>query len=529
MSQVTLQAEPEARRIVIVGGGTAGWLAAWVIRERLGKLAPAELVMVESSKIPTIGVGEGTTALFKAFLDHFALDEAEFLRDTRATIKLGIRHRSWGAGAPYYDGPLDDPHWQGDVPGKPGSELLNVYAIAEGKRVSQSHHFAHLMRADKVPFVKNGDASVSRNSEFENAYHFDNARVAAWLRRKAPELAVIDAVVDEVVTDAAGAAITALRLDSGELLEGDFFIDCTGFRRLLIGALPGLAWRSYADELPLNRAFPFQLPHQPGAPVIPYTHAWAQNCGWMWQIPTQDRIGNGYAYCDEFATPEQAHAEIEKALGTQIEPLADIRFEVGRLERTLEGNCLAVGLSAGFLEPLEATSIHSTLIQLLVLDRDYLADVFGLDESQRDGYNATIGRLYDDFRTFLVMHYRGERADTPFWRHIKASCAEAKASARLREWQEHLPRKDDFDGFLGGLPHVEAQLYYPILDGLGLVSRELARQELASSNLATELARCWRTKLAEAKEVAAKALSHRALLAALDAGAPIELPRPRRG
>ena len=517
-----------ARRIVIVGGGTAGWLAAWVIRERLPQLAPASLVMVESSKIPTIGVGEGTTALFKVFLDHFSLDEAEFLRETRATLKLGIRHRNWRAGEPYYDGPLDDPHWQGDVPGPPGSELLNIYAVAEGRRVSQSHHFAHLMRADKVPFTRNLDDSVSRNSEFETAYHFDNAKVAAWLRSKAPELSIIDAVVEEAATDSSGQTIEALQLDNGERLEGDFFIDCTGFRKLLTKAVGGDEWIGYSKELPLNRAFPFQLRHTEGAPVIPYTHAWAQDNGWMWQIPTQDRIGNGYAFCDEFTTPDQAHAEIEKCLGRKVEPLADIRFEVGRLRKTLTGNCLAVGLSAGFLEPLEATSIHSTLIQLLVLDRDHLASMFSFDEKQRSRYNESIGRLFDDFRTFLVMHYRGGRSDTPFWKHVKENCNERLASERLSAWQSRLPSSADFEGFLGGLPHVESQLYYPILDGLGLLPRRLAQAELAKSNLAGELARCWRAKVAQAKEVASKAISHRAFLRAIESGAPMTLPSAKR-
>lgn len=517
------------RRIVIVGGGTAGWLAAWICSARVAQnRRPWEVVMIESSAIPTIGVGEGTTALFKGFLEHFKLAEDEFVRETRATFKLGIRHRGWDGSERYYDGPIDDPHWQNDVPGLPERELLNFHAVAQGLRVSQSHHFGQLMREHKVPFVRRGEA-IERSSEFSHAYHFDNAKVAAWLRARLPDLPVIDAVVEGVDTGEERRTITTLRCADGRTVAGDFFIDCTGFRRLLVKALGGDAWVSYADCLPVNRAFPFQLPHRPGAPVAPYTHAWALDAGWLWQIPTQDRVGNGYAYCDRFAEPAQAQAEVERRLGHPIEPLADIRFEVGRLERVWTGNCMAAGLASGFLEPLEATSIHTTLVQLLLFDRDCMAGEVPGAPAAADAFNATVARVMDDFRTFLVVHYRGGRADTPFWRHVKDACLAPAAAERLAAWRGRLPRPADFERFLGGLPHAETQLYYPVLDGLGLLDRAAARRELAElpPRLAAAVEGCWRHKVKQAREVAGAALGHAAALQAIGRGLPITLP-PRR-
>lgn len=524
MSQELAEIPEKKKKVIVVGGGTAGWLAAYVICDNLKRREePAEVVMVESSAIPTIGVGEGTTALFRAFLQHFTLPEDEFLRETRATVKLGIRHRAWRGDEPYYDGPIDDPHWQKDVPGGEGAEMLNIHAIAEGKRVAQSHHFTHLMRENKVPFMRDENGQLVRSSPFHNAYHFDNAKVAAWLRGNLPDLEVVDAVVKDCVLAADGKSIEAIVLEDGSKMEADIFVDCTGFRRLLINAL-GARWIDYVKVLPLNRAFPFQLPHDEGKPVIPYTHAWAQDNGWMWQIPTQDRVGNGYAYSDAFTTPEKAHEEIEKKLGRKVEPLADIRFASGRLENVWLGNCLAVGLSAGFLEPLEATSIHSTLIQLLLLDRDHLEQLFDEENNGRDAYNHKIGQQFDDFRTFLVVHYRGGRKDTPFWRHVKDECKEEVAMARLEDWQEHMPSGEDFVKFLGALPHVEAQLYYPVLNGLNLLDRKLAKKELARSGLERELAYTWRLKVDQAKKTTKVSLGHAAFLRAIEKGEPIVAP-----
>ena len=176
-----------------------------------------------------------------------------------------------------------------------------------------------------------------------------------------------------------------------------------------------------------------------------YTLAWVQGSGWMWQIPTQDRLGCGYVYCDEYLAPEQAQLEIEAKLGHPVEPRQDIRFKVGRVREAWKGNCLAVGLSAGFLEPLEATSIHSTLVQLILFAKEYLRDALDGNVSGRDRFNKRIGRQFDDFKTFLNIHYRSERRDTPFWRHVRENCLGEESQRRLEKWRREMPVMKHFD------------------------------------------------------------------------------------
>ena len=267
------------------------------------------------------------------------------------------------------------------------------------------------------------------------------------------------------------SGIAALVLESGQRVAGDFFLDCTGFRRRLIGEL-GAEWISFRDVLPVNRAMPFWVDIRPGEEIAPCTLAWAQTCGWLWWIPTQGRYGAGYVYSDLHCTPDQAKAEIEAALGYEIFPRNDIRIDAGRLNRVWIGNCLAVGLASSFLEPLEATSIHGTIVQMMML-AEWLGDPLG-----RDRYNAATARQVDDFRDFIRLHYVSERRDTAFWRDV-AQSHPAAVTDRLALWAARC-RAADFPPFPTGLPHVRHHLYLPVLDGLGLLNPAAAKAEMAA-------------------------------------------------
>ena len=233
--------------IVIVGGGTAGWLAALILGDvAKRRKAPCAITVVESSRIGTIGVGEGTTAVFRQMLRHLGIDEMEFLRETGATIKYGIRHQDWRRLGHSYDGPIDDP---GQVAG-PG---LDTYAVASGRPVGAAHLFQHLIDRSRAPFARKGGRLVPAGP-FHHAYHFDQALAGAFLRGKAEGVTVIDDQVTGVETG--DGRIARIVLESGRKVEGDFFLDCSGFRRALIGEL-GAEWVSYGDVLPVNRAMPF--------------------------------------------------------------------------------------------------------------------------------------------------------------------------------------------------------------------------------------------------------------------------------
>ncbi|WP_127655711.1 tryptophan halogenase family protein [Alexandriicola marinus] len=500
-------------RITVVGGGTAGWLSALILREG-GKRAglTLDLSVIESTKVPTIGVGEGTTAVFREMLRVLALDEMEFLRATGATIKFGIRHKDWRHKGHHYDGPIDDPH---RVAGGPAGNWLDRYCIASGKSVTEPHLFAQLMRRNRSPYARKTDGTLIPLGPFHHAFHFDQAKVGQWLRSKAGGIEHIDALVEGAERNPETGHIRALILEDGARHEADFFVDCTGFRRALIETEMGASWVGYGDRLPVNRAMPFWIDHQDGAEIAPYTLAWAQDAGWMWQIPTTERIGCGYVYSDAFLTPDEARAEIEARLGHPIEPRNDIPINAGRLDRAWIGNCVAAGLAQSFFEPLEATSIHGTIVQMMLFAQRHLPEVAS-GQFEPEAYNADVARQGDDFCTFINMHYVSERRDTPFWRHVAETCISDEVRDLLDKWRGKTPSRGDFAPFPAGLPHVEEQLYVPVLDGLGLTRREAAKQEMSGDpRLRAHARKVTENLRSEYRRAAAQAIGHRAFLDAL--------------
>lgn len=495
---------PLPGHIVITGGGTAGWLSALMLRNWADRRQhDLRLTVIESSKIGTIGVGEGTTAVFRQMLQTLGIDEMAFLRETGATIKYGIRHRDWRKLGHHYDGPIDD---TAAVAGKG----LDTYAVAAGKPITDVHLFTHLMAKGRAPWAVRGGRRIAAGP-FHHAFHFDQAMAGAFLKRHAKGVEVIDDQVLGVESDA--GSITALVLESGQRVEADFFVDCSGFARRVIGGL-GAEWISYAGALPVNRAMPFWVDLEPGQEIAPMTQAWAQGAGWMWQIPTQGRVGCGYVYSDAHTSPDQARAEVEAALGHPIEPRNDIRMDAGRLRDAWKGNCVALGLSSSFLEPLEATSIHGTIVQLMLLCEQ-------LGKPKGPGlYNAAVGRQVDEFRDFIRMHYVSERRDTPFWRDV-ADSHPPQVKDRLAAWAGRIPVRADFTPFPMGLPHVEEQLYTPVLDGLGLLSRDVAKAEMARNPKARAILRKTHEALTrEYRKAALQCLPHRSFLSSLTEGIP---------
>ncbi len=491
------------QKIVIVGGGTAGWLAALILGDAKARPAghPApDITVIESSKIGTIGVGEGTTAIFRQMLQHFGIDERAFLAATGATIKYGIRHRDWRRIGHHYDGPIDD------VEAVAG-QGIDLYALAADKPLADAHLFQHLMNRSRAPVAARNHREVPAGP-YHHAYHFDQSLAGAFLKSQAPGVTLIDDQVQSVNRDALSGDITSLGLESGQEVTGDIYLDCTGFRRALIGPL-GANWVSYGDILPVNRAMPFWVDLNPDEEIDPFTLAWAQQNGWMWRIPTQGRYGCGYVYSDAHTSPDAAQAEIETALGHAIEPRNDIRIDAGRLDNAWLHNCIAVGLSSSFLEPLEATSIHGTIVQLMWLAR-WLSDAKG-----RDLHNAAVARQVDDFRDFIRIHYVSERRDSAFWCDVAATHPQS-VQDRLAHWAQKLPDRSDFNDFPGDLPHVQEQLYRPVLDGLGLLNRQQAKQVLARDpkrRAALRKAHGQLTK--DYKRAAGQCLPHRAWLNSL--------------
>lgn len=505
------------KRIAIVGGGTAGWLAALLLGDARawpkaqGECSAPEITVIESSKIGTVGVGEGTTAVFRQMLKHFDLDERAFIAATGATIKYGIRHRDWKELGHHYDGPIDDVEAL--------ASGLHEYCVASGRPVENVHLFANLMERQRAPFAEKSGREVAA-SPFLHAYHFDQAKAGNWLRDQAkrisPKLTHIDAQVEGVVTDPQSGEIVSLSLDDGRAIDADFFVDCSGFRRAVIGELdPG--WCSYSNELPVNRALPFWVDLEKDAEIAPFTLAWAQKHGWMWKIPTSERYGCGYVFSDAHVSADDAKSEIEGVLGHPIDVRRDIAIDAGRLKRAWVKNCAALGLASSFLEPLEATSIHGTIVQLMMLPR-FMAQPQG-----RRDYNAAVARQVDDFKDFIRLHYVSRRRDSAFWVDV-ANSHPSQVKSRLEMWSHAMPKPIDFTPFPGGLPHVEQQLYTPVLDGLELLSREAAKAALGKHPKRRAQLRKAHDHLTKSHRSAAqKCLPHRAWLRSLSKDPSYEL------
>ena len=404
------------RRVVIAGGGTAGWMTAAALA-RYCRRASITVTLVESEEIGTVGVGEATIPPISRFNAQLGIDEDMFVRETQATYKLGIEFVGWGGEDERYFHPFGsfgfdlegiDFHqfWQrGRMLGEPHSlepYSLNAQAAYAGKFIRP--------QPEHGPVI----------GKLAYAFHFDAGLYAAFLRRHAEANGVtrIEGRIEEVTRDAESGHITLLRLQSGERLEGDLFIDCTGFRGLLIGGGEGGDdYRDWSHWLPCNRAVAVAC-HREGPPQ-PYTRSTARDAGWQWRIPLQHRTGNGHVYCDAYMQPDEAEAILLGSLeGAALTQPNHLRFRTGHRETFWNGNCVAIGLSSGFLEPLESTSIHliqsgiSKLIALFPQARD--APV------ERAKYNALMRDDFEHIRDFLILHYKATtRRGTPFWDYVR--------------------------------------------------------------------------------------------------------------
>jgi tryptophan halogenase len=503
-----------ARHVAVVGGGTAGWLAALVLQKELASQnkVSTRISVIESPDIPTVGVGEGSTSVFRQLLLDLGIDELEFLRETGATLKFGIKHAGWRKDRKDYFGPIDDPNQLVPTPSGAPTNWLHHARIRACKDVAGAHLFTSLMRARKSAFALGQDNRPIALSPYHHAYHFDQARMGRFLASKARDITHVLTEVQDIRRDADTGVITHLLCTDDHRIPVDLVIDCTGFRRAIIGRM-GANWHSYSAMLPLNKAMPFWCEHDETRDIPPYTLAQAMNAGWMWGIPIRERMGCGYVFSDHHTTPEQAQSEVEAHLRCKIDPRGLISIDPGRLESAWIGNCIAMGLAQSFLEPLEATSIHGTIVQAMLLASfDPIRPRSDGGKKAATAYNKIVVRQVGDFAGFINIHYAGGRRDTDFWRDVAETGIADRQRNALAHWRNSPILPSDFVPFPNGQPHVEEQLYTPVLDGLGLLSPAASKSGLSEhANIA--LARKTLTRLRkEFRHASQSAMGHRAFL-----------------
>ncbi|KZE13252.1 tryptophan halogenase family protein [Sphingomonas hankookensis] len=419
------------RSIVIIGGGTAGWMAATYLARRLTYLN-LSITVVDSAAIGTVGVGEATVPAIRDFLSAIELGEPDVLRETGGTIKYGIRFDGWGGEAHRFFHPF------GLYGVGAGGVAFHQYWLklnAAGRAGPIGDYCLATQLARNGLFLPPADRPANDLGVFNFALHFDAAKFAALLRRLAlaNRVAHVDGRITQVATDPARGHVTAVTLDDGRQIAGDLWIDASGFRSLLLGEALGVPYVDWRHWLPCDRAVAIPCTAAAGDPV-PYTVATARTAGWQWRIPLRHRIGNGSVYCSAF----QSDGDAEDALIASLEgePLADpnrLRFVTGHRERFWSGNVVGLGLASGFLEPLESTSIsliQSGLERFVALfpDKD-------CDPRLAATYNRQSVLEFERLRDFLFLHYLANHRDEPFWQAIRAVEPPEPLQIKLDAWR----------------------------------------------------------------------------------------------
>jgi tryptophan halogenase len=413
------------RRIVIAGGGTAGWMVAAAISKTLGKLL--DIKLIESDEIGTVGVGEATIPTLLMYNRLLEINEQEFMAATQATFKLGIGFENWrnvGENYVHSFGMTGKDHWTAGfqhfwLKGRERRIATDYGDYCLELRASLEHKFAHLPR--------NG---------MNYAFHLDAGLFARFLRRFAEGFGVkrIEGKIAEVKTDETSGFIQSLKLDNGAVIEGDLFIDCTGFRGLLIGNALHVGYEDWSHYLFCDSAVALQT--EAVGPAIPYTRSIARDAGWQWRIPLQHRVGNGMVYCSRYLADDQAKQGLLASVEGKVltEPRV-IKFRPGQRRQTWKRNCVAIGLSSGFLEPLESTSIH--LIQRCTLRLMQMFPSDGIRQSEIDEFNRQTNDEIEHIRDFIVLHYHvTNRQDTPFWRACRSMDIPASLRHRIELFRE---------------------------------------------------------------------------------------------
>ena len=472
------------RSIAIVGGGTAGWMAAAALSKSLAGM-DVRLRLIESARVEPVGVGEATIPPIMDFIRQLGIDEDHLVGELKATYKLGIGFREWTRAGHFYFHPFGPTGpGMGNVP----FQAYWLKMLLAGRAAPLEEYSIHAAAALRGRFARPVHAPNTPLNKLTYALHFDAGRFARYLRGYAEARGVqrTEGHVRRVSVREPDGFVDSLTLESGETVGADLFIDCSGFQGLLIEGALRTGYEDWSQWLPCDRAM---IVHsERSAPPNPYTLVTARNAGWQWQIPLQHRDGNGYIYGSSFSADEAARELLLRNLcGRALSEPVALRFRPGRRKVAWSRNVVALGLAAGFLEPLEATSIHLIQRGIAMLlkffpDRDFAA-------ADIDRYNRTLESDFGGARDFLLMHYSQTERAGPFWRHcrsipltdtLRGKIELFRSHGRiLREEAELFPVLSWLSVFIG--QNIIPRRYDPLVDGLDSRRIQSRLEELRSS------------------------------------------------
>ncbi len=465
----SVQSAHAIKTVLIVGGGTAGWMAAAVLAKALGKNVSIKLI--ESENIGTVGVGEATIPQIHHINSYLGFDENDFIKNTQASFKLGIQFNNWARIGDSYL------HAFGDI-GRPLG-LLPFYqywlrARASGEASSIWDYSLNTLAAMQNRFQRLDKVGSSRLTGIKYAFHFDANLYGRYLRRFAEAGGVerVEGTIVDVVLNAENGFIDAVALEGGERVAADFYIDCSGFRGVLIEAALKAGYEDWSAWLPCDRAAVVQCEH--GDEFRPYTQATAQKAGWQWRIPLQHRVGNGHVYCSQYVSDDEAADVLAKNIeGKALADTRLLKFTTGMRKRQWVKNCIALGLSSGFVEPLESTAIH--LIQSGISRLVSMFPDQRFDEALITEYNRQSRFEFERIRDFLILHYHAnERDDHEFWTECREMRVPDALTAKIelfrsagriyREHEELFTETGWMQVMLG--QRMTPERYHPLADTL---------------------------------------------------------------
>lgn len=460
-------------KITVVGGGTAGLVAAIMLKSAFKSM---NVTIIESDKIGIIGVGEGSTEHWKYFMRVGQIHLLELLRRTQATHKNGIRFENWTNHTPDYF------H---SVSGAPQNTHFGVFGlynklIMDGKTLTENISHRGMIE-NKVP-ANNPHESV-------NQFHFDTFLLNQFLHDMCVfhQVNIIKGDIVDVSQDSQTGNIESVKLLEGQIIDSDLWVDASGMHRVLISRLAENNWRSFRPYLQMDSAIAFPTESDPSGQIRPYTRARATKNGWMWEIPTQQRRGNGYVFSSEFFSEEQAVAEAQEMTGYKIESNRFIKFEPGCLKDMWIKNCVAVGLCSSFVEPIEATSIGSTIQQVRAII-DNLSGYNPQSDVIQKVYNSKMQTMMDNILSMVSLHYISDREDSDMWRKQKHDMQIPDYLSSLLElWEARPPILEDIGGssyemFL--VPH-----FYHVAQGQKLLSPDAAARMIQYFSIGEEVKR----------------------------------------
>ena len=446
------------KSICVVGGGSSGLIAAMILKQRFNM----PVMIVRSKNIGTIGVGEGSTEHWKEFMDFIGLDQYELIKETNATYKAGLMFENWRSDEkPFF-------HAVGSVFATRYSQYKYVYAnqIAKNDSYLQYDYFW------KNYLPKH---FLGKSTEWPvNQFHFDTNKLNDYLTSKAEKMGIdfFDDEIEKINFDDQGY-IESLK-GKKYTYEYDFYIDCTGFKRLLIDQM-GAKWQSYSNFLKMNSAIVFPTGDEENYNI--WSLSKALDAGWRFKLPTYGRHGNGYIFDSNYINADQAKEEIEKDLGHEVDIKKHIKFDTGAIDKPWIKNCVAIGLSCNFLEPLEASSIGTSLQQSFIL----MHKLINYNDQIINDYNKSINDITDNARDFVSLHYMTDKKNTDFWVDAGNNEIPDSLAEKLEVWKYKLPIVEDFN-HLSDYVLFSASNYIMIMEGLNLFDRESIKRELEMHN-----------------------------------------------